>query len=63
VQPPTRSRSSPSNSLIRERGLAALAAYYRAIAGGSTWQQAFEAVFGRTIDVFYTEFEPYRAGL
>lgn len=49
--------------LTRDRGLGSLGAYWRAIAGGQTWQAAFAASFGRSVDAFYAEFESYRAGL
>ena len=37
-----------------------LVAYYGAIRGGSTWQAAFSAAFGKSINAFYDDFEAYR---
>ena len=49
--------------LIRERSPTALANFWRSIVSGKTWEQAFEAEFGRSIDAFYVEFESYRRNL
>ncbi len=46
--------------LMRGRPGPTLAAFWRQIAGGLTWQASFASTFGQTIDAFYTAFESYR---
>lgn len=46
--------------LARTSGEAAFVAYWKAIGTGSTWQDAFRAAFGQTVDQFYTDFGRYR---
>jgi hypothetical protein len=49
--------------LLAGRSDALLVAYYEAIGDGQPWQSAFAAVFGKSINAFYAEFEAYRRGL
>ena len=49
--------------LVGTRSDARIVAYYEAIGRGEPWQAAFAAVFGKSVDTFYAEFEAYRAGL
>lgn len=44
-------------------GAVALIAVWRAMGDGRSWQDAFAAVFGRSVSAFYTEFESYRKTL
>ena len=37
--------------------------YFRLLGSSATWQEAFEAAFGITIDDFYEAFEEYRIGV
>ena len=37
--------------------------YFRLLGSSATWQQAFEAAFGITVDDFYEAFEEYRIGV
>ena len=47
--------------LASHAGERALLDYYRRLQPGTTWQMAFEAAFGMTVDEFYTLFEERRA--
>ena len=47
--------------LVERVGESAIFEYYRLRAGLKTWEAAFEAAFGLTVDDFYEEFEAYRA--
>ena len=47
--------------LAAPAGQRALLDYYRLLQPGTTWQMAFEAAFGMTIDDFYTLFEEHCA--
>jgi hypothetical protein len=49
--------------LIREAGPESLPRYWRLIAAGQPWQQAFQTEFRRSIDMFYAEFEQFRSAL
>lgn len=40
--------------------LSSLSSFWRDIGQRTTWQTAFQSVFGRSIEVFYAEFEEYR---
>jgi hypothetical protein len=51
------------DQLITARGLSALNTYMDAIAGGASYQTAFQSAFGQTITAFYDQFPAYRAGL
>lgn len=45
----------------RSAGVKLLAAFWSAIGRGKTWRQAFQSVFGKSVDQFYAEFEAYRS--
>ena len=47
--------------LASRAGEKALIHYYTLTQPGTTWQQAFEAAFGMTVDEFYDLFEEHRA--
>ena len=47
--------------LAAHAGERTLLDYYRRLQPGTTWQMAFEAAFGMTVDEFYTLFEEHRA--
>lgn len=49
--------------LVGEGGAAKVLSYFEAIGRGTSWETAFTAAFGRSVDAFYTEFEAYRRGL
>ncbi|MXY80265.1 MAG: hypothetical protein F4Y94_11455 [Chloroflexi bacterium] len=49
--------------LLARAGERAIFEYYRLRQTTDSWQDAFEAAFGTTVDDFYTEFAEYRAGL
>jgi hypothetical protein len=49
--------------LVRDKGMGAIAEYYRQVGQGKPWQQAFQDVFGRSVDTFYGEFATYRSSL
>lgn len=49
--------------LVQRRGVVALAAYWRAIGSGSSWDVAFQTVFGETVQQFYADFAAYRLTL
>jgi hypothetical protein len=44
-------------------GLHSLADYYADIGQGMSWEDAFTAAFGMTVDQFYADFAAYKAGL
>lgn len=46
--------------LARGRGEPALLTYYESVGLGVPWRDAFARAFGRTIEVFYDEFEAFR---
>ena len=47
--------------LVARAGEPAIFEYYRLLVSNDSWQAAFEAAFGITIDEFYEEFAEYRA--
>jgi hypothetical protein len=47
--------------LLGGRSDALLVTYLESIGHGQAWQAAFAAAFGKTVDVFYADFEAYRA--
>jgi hypothetical protein len=49
--------------LVAGRSDNLLTAYYEAIGRGEEWHSAFAAVFGKSVDTFYNEFEAYRRNL
>lgn len=46
--------------LVGEGGTAKVLAYFDAIGRGEAWEAAFAGAFGKSVDVFYAEFEAYR---
>jgi hemolysin type calcium-binding protein len=52
-----------ADRLVGEGGGAKVLSYYEAIGRGESWETAFAAAFGKTIDAFYAEFATYRSGL
>jgi hypothetical protein len=49
--------------LAGEGGGPKLLSYFEAIGRGQPWEAAFAAVFGKSVDAFYAEFDAYRRGL
>ena len=49
--------------LVARAGEPAIFDYYRLLASTDSWQEAFEAAFGITIDEFYEAFAEYRAAI
>ncbi len=47
--------------LAEHAGEASLFDYYRQLPASASWQEAFEAAFGMSVDDFHTAFEAYRA--
>ena len=47
--------------LVGHSSEASTIAFFRALAGGESWQEAFERAFGIAVDDFYEAFEAYRA--
>ena len=47
--------------LMRDVPVTSLIEFWGAIGRGVTWKIAFQSAFGRSIDVFYTEFEVHRS--
>ncbi len=47
--------------LVELAGEEALLEYFRLLPSSTSWREAFQQAFGRTVDEFYEEFEPYRA--
>jgi hypothetical protein len=47
----------------RAGGLPSFLDYWRRIAAGTPWRDAFQQAFGRSVDQFYAEFAAYRATL
>ena len=57
-----RALSSIAGELLADRASeAALFDYFRQLPTSDTWQEAFEAAFGMSVDDFHTEFEAHRA--
>lgn len=50
-----------TDMLIHDTSRSAILEFYRQIGQGSTWQAAFQNVFGRTVEQFYAEFAAARA--
>jgi hypothetical protein len=48
---------------LSRRNLRVLAVFWEAVGRGAQWRDAFQAVFGRSIETFYSEFEAYRLTL
>lgn len=51
------------NYLAQQFDNPAFAAFWQETGQGLTWDRAFEAMFGKSVPDFYTEFEAYRVGL
>jgi hypothetical protein len=49
--------------LVGEGGGPKLLSYFEAIGRGQPWETAFAAVFGKSVDAFYAEFDAYRRSL
>ena len=49
--------------LVARAGESAIFEYYRLLGSADSWQEAFEAAFGITIDDFYEEFAEYRVAI
>ncbi len=49
--------------LVARAGEPSIFEYYRLLESSDSWEQAFEAAFGITINDFYREFEEYRAAI
>ena len=49
--------------LVGRAGESAIFEYYRLLESTDSWEEAFEAAFGITINDFYREFEEYRAAV
>ena len=47
--------------LVELAGEEALLEYFSLLSSSPSWREAFQQAFGRTVDEFYEEFEPYRA--
>ena len=48
---------------VAPSGLSALASYYRALAAGAAWPDAFQQAYGMSVADYYTNFADYRAKL